>query len=118
MKLDFRGKRLISILGFKLAKRKIDSKLLEAWKREKEGEENTENTRHWFVVPQAGVAWKNERIGWSGVGVGVGTKWRNEKPKTKVNKGGENRVNGKHVFVIMNVDIFIQLKRATFRINF
>ena len=64
--------------------------------------------------------WRGKMIGWSGVRVQASALkgWRDEGPKTGKQRGRGNRVNGKQVFVIMNVDIFIQLKRATFRMNF
>lgn len=68
LKFDFRGKRLISILGFKLAKRKIDSKLLEAWKREKRERGRRKHGKHAPLVcctaSRCGVEKWTDRVEW------------------------------------------------------
>lgn len=100
------------VLGFELGEEKSIEATGGLEKGEGRGRRKTRG-----LLPHAGVAWKNEQIGWSVAGVGT-KRVENEKPKTGKQRRREQRVNGKHVFVIMNVDIFIQLKRGTFRMNF
>lgn len=56
-----------------MASKLREEKSIQVTRHLEKEKEREENTRHWFVVPQAGVAWKNDRVEWRS-GAGVGTK--------------------------------------------